>query len=71
MRESNTSSCVLPSKVLASIFLDEVVQYEEEAEYSTQSNRIVESLLVMTPYPVALEVYDIFDILYSHIVDPV
>ena len=35
--ESNTSSCILPSKFLSSILSDEVVQDEEEAESSTQS----------------------------------
>ena len=61
---------VLPSKLSASIFSDEVVQDEEEAKYSTQLIRIVESLLVVSPSPVAPEVYEIFDISYSHIDDP-
>ena len=50
--ESITFSCVLPSKVSASILSDEVVQDEEEAKSSTQSIRIVESLLAVTPSPI-------------------
>ena len=68
--ESNTSSCFLPSKVSASILSNEVVQDEEEVESLTQSIRIVESLLVVIPSPVAPEVYEIYDISCSHTVDP-
>ena len=46
------------------------VQDEEEAESSTQWVRIEESLLGVTPSHVALEVYEITDISYSHIADP-
>ena len=48
---------------------DEVVQYEDETEYSAQSIQIEESILGVTPSPVALEVYEIYDISYSHIDD--
>ena len=67
--ESNTSSCVLPSKVLAFILSDEVLQYEEEAEFSTQPIRTVESFLAMNPSPIAPKFYEIFDTSYSHIDD--
>ena len=53
----------------ASILSDEVVQDEEEAESSTQSIRIKESLLGVTPFPASLEVYEIYDISYSHMDD--
>ena len=49
--ESNTSSCVLPSKFLTSILLDEFVQDEEEAESSTRTILIVESLLFSDSFP--------------------
>ena len=61
---------VLSSKVSASILSNEVVQDEEEAESSTQSIRIEESLLGVTPYPASRKVYEISDISSSHIVDP-
>ena len=57
------------SKFSASILFDEVVQDEEEAESSTQSIQIEESLLGVTPSPSALEVYEISDISSSHIFD--
>ena len=47
---------VLHSKVSASNLSDEVVQDEEEAEYSSQSIQIEESLLAVTPSPTAPEV---------------
>ena len=47
-----------------------VVQYEEEAESSIQWIRIDESLLGVTPSPVAQEVYEISNIWSSHMVDP-
>ena len=59
---------VLYSKFTASIISYEVVQYEEE-ESSTQSIRIEESVLGVTP-PVAPNVYEISDIYYSHMDDP-
>ena len=58
---------VLYSKVSASTLSDEVVQDEEEAESSSQSIRIEESLLGVTPSPATLEVYEISDISSSHI----
>ena len=61
---------LLYSKVLASTLSNEVVQDEEEAKSSSQSIRIEESLLGVTPSPVALEVYEISDISYPHMDDP-
>ena len=61
---------VLSSKVPTSILSDEVVQDEEEAESSSQSIQIEESLLGVTPSPPAPEFYEIYDILYSHMSDP-
>ena len=60
---------VLYSKVLTSTLSDEVVQDEEEAESSTQSIRIEESLLAVTPSPDAPEVCEISNTSYSHMVD--
>ena len=57
---------VIYSKLLASTLYDEVVQDEEEAESSTDSVRIEESLLAVIPSPVALDIYEISDISYSH-----
>ena len=42
---------VIYSKLLASTLSDEVVQDEEEEESSTQSIRIIKSLLEVTPSP--------------------
>ena len=53
---------VLHSKVSATTFSDEFVQDEDEAESSTHSIRIEESLHEVTPSPDALEVHDISDI---------
>ena len=64
-RTSSTIS-ILDPKILASTLSDEVVQDEEEAEASTQSIRIEDSLLVVTPSPDALEVYEISDISSPH-----
>ena len=47
-----------------------VVQDEEQAESSTRSIQIVESLLAVTPSPVAPEFYEIYDISYSHMDEP-
>ena len=47
----------------------QVVQDEEEAKSSTQSIQIKESLLGVTPSPIASEFYEISDISSSHIVD--
>ena len=61
---------VLYSKFLASTLSDEVVQDEEEAGSSSQSIRIEESLLGVTPSPTAPEVYEISDISSPHMDDP-
>jgi len=58
------------SKVSASTLSDEVVQDEEEVESSSQSIRIEESLLGVTPSPAAPEVYEISDISTPHMADP-
>ena len=50
----------------ATTLSDEVVQDEEEAEASTQSIQIEDSLLVVTPSPDAPEVYEIYDISSPH-----
>ena len=62
---SNTTR-VLYSKVSSSTLSDEVVQDEEEVESSTQSIRIEESLLAVTPSPDAPEVCEISDISSPH-----
>ena len=61
---------VIYSKLSTSTLSDEFVQDEEEAKSSTQSIRIEESLLGVTPSPVAPEFYEIYDISYSHMDDP-
>ena len=61
---------VLYSKVSASTLSDEFVQDEEEAKSSSQSIRIEESLLGVTPSPAAPEVYEISDISSPHMADP-
>ena len=48
----------------------QVVQDEEEAKSSTKSIRIEESLLGVTPSLVAMNIYEISDISYSHMDDP-
>ena len=48
----------------------QIVENEEEAEFSTQSIRIEESLLEVTLYPPAPEVYEISNISYPHMSDP-
>ena len=58
---------ILDPKILASTLSDEVVQDKEEAEASTQSIRIEESLHAMTPSLDAPEVHEISDISYPHI----
>ena len=57
------------SKVLASTLSYEFVQDEEEIESSTQSIRIEESLLEVTPSLAAPKVYEIYDISYYHVDD--
>ena len=66
LESTPNTTIFLSSNVSASILFDEVIQDEEEAKYSTQSIQIIESLLGVTPSPIALEVYEIFDISYSH-----
>ena len=69
--ESTSSSIgILDPKLSAFTLSDEFVQDEEEVEASTQSIQIEDSLLAVTPSPDALEVYEIYDISYPHIVDP-
>ena len=65
--KSNTK-IFLHSKLSASTLSDEVVQDEDEAESSTHSIRIEESLHVVTP-PDAPEVHDISDISSPHIAE--
>ena len=65
---SNTIS-ILDPKISTSTISDEVVQ-DEEAETSTQSIRIEDSLHAVTPSPDAPEVHEISDISYSHIAYP-
>ena len=59
LESTPNNTIFLYSKVSASTLSDEVFQDEEEAESSTQSIRIEESLLVVTPSPAAPEVYDV------------
>ena len=47
-----------------------IIEDEEEAESSTQSIRIEESLLGVTSSPAAPEVYEIYDISYYPEDDP-
>ena len=58
----SSSIIILDPKILASTLSDEVVQDKEEAEASTQSIRIEDSLHAVTPSPDAPEVYEIYDI---------
>ena len=64
---SSTISTLDP-KLSASTLFDEV-QDEEEAEASTQSIRIEDSLHTVTPSPDALEVYEISHISYPHMAE--
>ena len=57
------------SKLSSSTLSDEFFQDEEEAESSTPSIRIEESLLGVALSTVALEVYEIHDISSSHMDD--
>ena len=54
---------------MTSTLSDEVVKDEEEAESSSQSIRIKESLLRVTTSPAAPKVYEISDISYPHMDD--
>ena len=61
--ESTSSAISIPNpKISTSTLFDEVVQGEEEAKASTQSIRIEDSLLAVTPSPDAPEVYEISNI---------
>ena len=59
----------LDPKVSSSTLSNEVVHGEEEAESSTQSIRIEDDLLAVTPSPDAPEVHEISDISSSHIAE--
>ena len=59
---TSSTTRVLYSKFLSSTLSDEVVQDEDEAESSTHSIRIEESLHEVTPSPDAPEVHEISDI---------
>ena len=48
----------------------QIVEDEEEEDFSLQSIRMEESLLEVTPYPTAIEVYEISDISSPHMTDP-
>ena len=61
---------MFPSNVSTSILFVEVVQDEEITKYSTHSIWIVESFLIVTPSPIAPEVYEIPNIASSHTTDP-
>ena len=60
---------ILDPKISVSTLFNEVVQDEEEAEASTQSIRIEDSLHAVNPSPDAPEVYEIYDISSPHIVE--
>ena len=47
-----------------------IVEYEEEAESSTQSIRIEESLLRVTASPISPDLYEIYDISSYHMYYP-
>ena len=70
LEKTPSTTRVLYSKFSASTLSDEVVQDEEEAESSSQSIRIEESILGVTPYHVDPEVYGICDISSPHMYDP-
>ena len=67
MESTSSIIRILHPKFSASTLSDEVVQDEEEAESSTQSIRIEESLHAVTPSPDASEVHEIYDISSYHI----
>ena len=48
---------------------NQIVEDEEEAEFSLQSIQIKESLIPLTPSPLAPEVYEISDISSPHLND--
>ena len=67
LESTPSTTRVLYPRVLVSTLSDEVFQDEEEAEASTQSIRIKDSLHVVTPSLDAPEVHEIFDITSPHI----
>ena len=68
--ERTSNTIIVPdTKFSSSTLSDEFVKDEEEVEASTQSIRIEDSLLAVTPSPNALEVYEISDISYYHMDD--
>ena len=64
---ASSTTRVLHSKFTATTLSDEVVQDEDEAESSTHSIQIEESLHEVTPSPNAPEVHEISDISSSNI----
>ena len=64
---TSSTTRVLYSKFSASTLSNEVVQDEDEAESSTHSIRIQESLHAVIPSPDAPKVHEISDISYYHI----
>ena len=64
---TSSTTRFIHSKLSASTLFDEVFQDEDEAEYSTHSIRIEESLHEVTPSLDAPEVHEISDISYYHI----
>ena len=62
-----STTIFLHSKLSASTLSDEVVQDEDEAESSTHSIRIEESLHAVTPSPDAPKFHEISDISSPHI----
>ena len=67
LESTSSTIIILDPKISTSTLSDEVVQDKEEAEASTQSIRIEESLHAVTPSPDAPEVHEISDISSSHI----
>ena len=66
---TSSTISILDPKISASTLSDEVVQDKEDAEASTQSIQIEDSLHAVTPSPDAPEVHDISDISSSHIAE--
>ena len=66
LESTSSTIIVLDPKFLASTLSVEFVQDEEVAKSSTQSIRIEESLLAVTPSPDAPEVYEISDMSSPH-----
>ena len=66
LERTPSTTRVLHPKLLVSTLSVEVVQDEEVAESSTQSIRIEDIFLAVTPFPDAPEVYEIYDISSPH-----